>query len=327
MNKTHQVLTGLLVAQLGLVAFTWWPDSGATVAPHALISATREQITDITIAPKAIAGTPSEAVHLVREGAKWVVASSDGYPAATTKVDEMLDKLLAMKVAEAMASSPASFDSLKVGDSEYGKKVDIVANGATTSLILGAGSASSVHVRVAGTNDVFEGRGLSEWSIAASNRQYLDTDYAKVDVSKLGKVTLTRPDLALTFTKTADAWTVDGLDDGVTADSAKIASFVDGLATVTMSDVAGKEAKPEYGLYTGAKLAFFGTDGAPLTPAGYTVGAIAESSVFVRADGNPFVIKANKAPFEQVATAQAADFAAAPAPTEEGSAAPVEGAP
>ena len=61
----------------------------------------------------------------------------------------LLDKLLALKVAEPMASSPASFDSLKVGDAEYGKKVDLVANGVTTSLIIGAGSASSVHVRVA----------------------------------------------------------------------------------------------------------------------------------------------------------------------------------
>ena len=327
MNKQSQILTGLFIAQLGLVAFTWWPASGTTVAPHALISATRDQVTDITITPKAIAGTQAENVHLVREGAKWVVASSEGYPATAAKVDEMLDKLLALRVTEPMASSPASFDSLKVGETEYGKKVDLVANGLNFSLIIGAGSASSIHVRVAGTNDVFEGRGLSEWSIAGSNRQYLDSEYAKIDTSKLGKITLARPDLTLTFTKSADAWSVDGLDEGFTSDRAKIASFIDGLSTITMTDVAGKEAKPEHGLADGVKLAFYDTNGAPLVPAGDTVGKIAESSVYIQADSNSFVIKANKSPFESLNTTQAGDFASAPVLTEDDASAPMETGP
>jgi hypothetical protein len=310
MNPTHRVLAGLLAAQVGLVAFTWWPDASSQVEAHALIEAKKESVSAITITGKPSEGTTEPPVRLVREGARWVVASNEGFPADSTKIDEMVDKLLAIKVGSPLSTTAASLDALKVGDKEFGKKVDIEAGGQVTSLVIGAGSSSTIHVRRASDNDVYEGRGLSEWSISSTARSYWNTEYVQVPADSIGQFTLSRPDLTLKFVRVGDQWTVEGLPEGAAADSTKIDAFIQKFTSVRVAEIAGKGDKPEFGVQAGLRIAFAGADGKPLHPPAITLGTVVDSRIHVQAEGDPFVILANKAGLEEALTASLEAFLA-----------------
>jgi hypothetical protein len=254
-----------------------------------------------------------------------VVASAADFPADEKKVNEVLDKLVALKAKEPIATQTASHNALKVGEREYGRKVMLKTASETKRFILGDGPGESVHVRFDGKENVYRSRGLSQWAVKANLSGYIDTQYVDVDKDKLTRVTITHEKGTLTFTKQDDKWTLVELPEGSEIDDVKVNTLMSEVSKFSLNEPVGKEIKPEFGLANGVKVQLDyveekepGETDAKETDSkekvskslSYTIGAKKDDTYFyVKADGRDYVVTVSKWSTDQVREKGAADFA------------------
>lgn len=313
--NTIQKLGGLLVAQVALGAFTWWPHDAATGAPKLLVEGGGNAITKVSIVSNTKDAKP---VELESKDGKWTLVSASGFPADADKMGEVLDALAAIKLSDPVASQATSFDQLKVSDTTFDKKVVFTANGAEHTLIVGAAASKSVYLRVDGGTDVYQAKGLSAWTFKDSTRGFLPANAIEIDKDKLTSLTLTNASGTIALVKQGEAWTLGGDRPGpVKAD--KVSDLLDKATKVRLADVAGSDVKPEYGLSPpAATVSWTLTDAGNTSQGSYTVGASTDGKYFVQQAGNAFVFESPNYRIDDLVKSVAAelvgDAAAEPAP-------------
>jgi hypothetical protein len=287
-------LTKVLLAGLGvqvlLVAATWWPRDSATVPARAIVTLDGATIDRIEIARS---GEDAELLALVKGGDGWTIASSAGYPAQADKVQELIDSLVAIQVRRPMATKAVNHDALKVGDKEFGKKLTLNAGEKKTSLVIGAASNNSVHVRLAGEDEVYEARGLSEWTVKDRASSYWKAEVVDLDVDQAVGITLQvrdRPPVILG--KGEGGWTYDvEVPAGVLIDPDKVTRLAEAACKLRMREPMGQESKPEYGLDSPAAQVHVTTQVDDATETfTYTLGNTVDGKVYLRTEGSPWIV-------------------------------------
>lgn len=304
MTRLHQALVGALLAQAALGVLTWWPDSGAALQLHPLYKVDRGTITALTLTGTPKDGQPPNPVRLEKEGGSWVLRSMAGYPADETKVGEVLDKLSDIQVRSPIATRPEDHGTLEVGERSWSRKVEITADGKSTTLYLGAATSQSAHVRMAGSDEVYEVRGLSAWSIGDTDRRFFDPIYAEVKADAVRSFSVTSPTGAFQVDGDGETWTALDLPAGAQVDGEKVKKLLKKLGTIRMVEPVAREVRPEFGLEAGTTIrwATEGEDGSTATGA-LQVGALVDGSYYVKAEEDPWVVKVREGSLKDVMNA------------------------
>lgn len=284
--STQQTLIGLLAVQTALAAFTWWPRGEATVVSHKLIEGGAASISKLVIQR----GADGEPVELVQENGAWSITSAEGYPADPERLTEVLDALGKIELGAPVATQATSHAQLKVDDADFGRKVVVTAGGTEHTLLLGAATSKAVYLRVDGGADVWQVKGLSEFTFKETARSYWPANYISFDEDKASSFTLSRDGWTVSFDKAGDAWTLDGGPEGRAASSEAVGKVVAKAAAIRLGDPVGKDVKPEYGFETGLKVDWATADGDQTVTGSFVVGAEADGKRYVQAQGNPFVV-------------------------------------
>ena len=311
MMSIHKLLGGLLAVQAGLAVITWWPSSNDGGTLHPLFELGEDTVTALTItgAPRADGEVPQ--VELSREQGSWVLTSAGGYPADDSKVSEVLDKLLSMKVRKPLATQKANHNALEVGEDEYGKRIHIAAGSQAVDLVLGAATSDAVNVRLADADEVYQAKGFSIWSIGDSDRRYYDSLYIDTSADDVRVLTVTAGDATLQLDQVDDTWISPDLAEGQALDQDEVQKLVKDLVQIRVSEPLGKELKPEYGLDNGVKVEWTTEEGEQTVNWGYTVGAEDDSQYYLQGQDNPFVVKVRKSRFEDLGALALSDLLAA----------------
>lgn len=315
MTCVNKMLAGLLVVQLGLAAATW---SGRNSEPD---EGTRQllnvALADVTAFEVTESGKDAKAVRLEKKDGAWVVASAGAYPAKASGVEDVLKKVLDIEVGAPLATKKANHNALKVGDRDFDKRVKITAGGKTHELVIGGAKGTSIHVRLAGANEVFWARGVSSWALSSQISSYVDTEYVKVEDPQ--KVIVENEHGSFTLEKVAGAWTLAGAADPGQVDASKIDSFVRSAATVRMTEPVGTEVTEAHGLGEGAVVTLTGLkekdgededgEGTKETfTASYVVGSEKDGKFHVKAEDATHVVLVSKWAVEKIKTQKATDF-------------------
>jgi hypothetical protein len=318
MNRKHGILLGILIAQAALAAVTWnasGPAASAGVDRVAALELAADDVTLLRIVgePKADGAAPDQ-VELARREEGWVVASADDYPADTSKVDPILEKLVSMKIGRPIASKAVNHEALGVGTRSYGRRVTLVTDDAEHEVVLGTGARQLSHVRVDGSDEVYTTRDVGVWNTRVDARNYVDVAYLEVDRETLGSVTIRNSHGTLNFSKTDAGWRLAELPAGADQDEAAVAGVVNNLARLSLNTLVGRDTDPAYGLDGGAEVTLGwvdedGTSGATR----YVVGAAAdERTYYAKADEREHIVTIAKFTAEQATTTKAEDFVKAP---------------
>jgi len=307
----HKLLAGLLLLQVGFVALAWWPEDRSALAPRSLLEIEREEIVGLRIALKPAEGREADALQLARGDEGWTLASAGGYPASPEKIDELLDKLVGLEVQSPIATRSENHNALKVGEKEYGRRVEIETASGSVELVIGAAASNSIHVRLADASEVYLARGLSEWSLRDTARTYYEADYVQADVSALTQLVVQNQNGTLSFVREGGAWRLEEAPEGGVLDQEEIESFLATVTEVRIAEPVGRELEPEYGL--GAEASGVRVDWAleaenQSVAGGYRLGASVESQTYVKAADHPFVVKAADSGLEKLREAKLADF-------------------
>lgn len=302
---TRNFLVGLLVVQSGLLAYQWWPESQSALVAHALLDLDPGAVSELMVqtAPKGD-DTEASSVHLVRDGASWALASAAGYPAESSKVDEVLSSLLDIEVKRPIATQPSRHNQLNVGDATYGRRVKIVADDKSHELVIGSGGSNAVHVRVDGNDDVYSAPGLSEWSIGDQARSYVESEYVQLEPDSLTTLTIHTADRPLSFERKGSDWVLLEIPEGRQPQTSAITSLVRRAASIRMNEPVGKELEASFGFDGGVRVEWTEKTGDDVKAGGYVIGNIAENDGFVKSDASEFVVKVSKWSIERIRDAK-----------------------
>jgi hypothetical protein len=295
MTRLQRILTGILVAQLALAAFVFWPRPSKVSAGKSLLSDIKaDDISSLTIRDDK--GT---SIKLERQAPNqaWVLPEAGDFPADATKITPVLTKLAALTTDRLVAQTAGSHKQLQVAADAFQRKIDLgTAGGATRTLFLGspAGGQAS-HVRVDGQNNVYVAGDLETWQLNADPASWIDTTYVKVTPADVVGFTLANANGQVNFTKDdKGAWQMDGLAAGEKLDPNQLTAVVNRLAALRMARPLGTAESADYGMAQPAALVTLKVKSGDATkPLTVTVGAkdAAAATYAVKSSDSPYYVK------------------------------------
>jgi hypothetical protein len=250
MNRTQQILSGLIVVQIALAVVVLWPNSTKLVEGKPLFP----DLNADQIVAFSVDDNNAHHVALERSESGWILSNSDGYAADAEKIDPLLAKMVSIQTGRQVASKAESFARLQVADEDFLRRVwfkDV--NGNEYILFVGSSvGAAATHVRKAGTNDVLLTDQVSSYEFGSEARNWIDVVYLAIPREQMTAMALENAAGTLEFvnqgTPEAENWVMMGLPKGEEFNSNNLVSMLTRLTNLQMTAPLGKTEKPEFGL-------------------------------------------------------------------------------
>ncbi len=166
MNHRIGLLAGLVALQLALIAIFWFGGGENAAERSVLLEFGASEVDSLTISDG------DSEVLLTRSDAGWEVGD---LPADREKVDDLLDKMAALRAPWPVARSAASAERFEVEADNFQRHVVLQAEGTTVGdFYLGTSPGyQRVHVRRADSDEVYS-VGLSNYEISVGSDHWLD---------------------------------------------------------------------------------------------------------------------------------------------------------
>lgn len=247
MKWYNRILAGILVIQIILSVFVFWPKSATTGTSEPLFP----DLEAGDIAALSITDADDNSIQLKKIGEDWVLPDVDDYPAQADKITPLLDKIVGLTTGRLVTRTDASHKRLQVSPDDFMCRIDFeTAGGPQHTLYLGSSPRyGSTHFRVEGQSETYLTSELSIWEAKAEAASWIDTAYLSVPEDDIIKMTLENANGTFTFTKDDEGtWTMGGLAADETLDEAKVTFLIQQAATVNMIRPLGKEEQVAYGM-------------------------------------------------------------------------------
>lgn len=236
MNRINVILLGLLGLQVGAISLSGMSSEPVAAFQRSLVVSgmVAEEIVGIDIA------SGEESVRLERASptAPWTVASASGWRADGKKVDKALGEVLGLETADLISSTANHHVDLKVGDSDFERKITLTGAAGTREVVFGtSASGSGVHLRRGDETDVFAARDFSTWTLGTAANSWIDRNYLELPRDQISGVTI-EAGVRVALSKTDDGWTVV-VDDAEPAPAVQtvVDSILGKLERLTLSEV------------------------------------------------------------------------------------------
>jgi hypothetical protein len=319
MTRLQGILIGILVAQLALAAFVFWPRPSKVDTGKLLLSDIKaDEITSLTIRDDKGAS-----IKLTRQAPDqpWTLPNAEDFPADATKITPVLTKLAAITTDRLVAQTVGSQKQLQVAADAFQRRIDLgTAGGASQTLFLGssAGGQDS-HVRVDGQNNVYVAGNLASWQLNADPASWIDTAYVKVTSADVVGFTLANANGQVNFTKDdKGAWQMDGLAAGETLDANQVTAVVSRLTALRMTRPLGTTESADYGIAKPAAMVTLKVKSGDTTkPLTLTVGAkdAADNTYTLKSSDSPYYVRVRESDVKDLVEQKRAGFlVASPTP-------------
>lgn len=320
MKRHQQILAGLLVVQLALIAVVFWPRPAATGGGERAFPELQAE----NIVALRITDSEGASVYLRRSGDGWVLPDADDYPAQSQTVTPVLEKIAGLKSDRLVTRTEASHQRLQVASDSFVRRLTLeLADGSFQILYLGsAPQHTTTHFRVEGRNETYLTSDLTTWELNARPASWINTGYLSVPVDTLTEVTLENAQGRFTFvplpvtgaagTTTTD-WTLVGLTAAETANASAIRNIVSRAASVVMQQPLGKTEAPGYGLQSPKAVVTLKTPTETIT---LTIGAqnATDGSYVVKGSHSPYFVTVGEFVVQELVSGARANFITAPEP-------------
>lgn len=263
-KRHHQILAGILIAQIVLTAIVFWPRP-STAGQAELLFADLE-VGDVTVLK--IEDAEGNVVTLEQVTGEWVLPEADEYPANTDEVNSFLESLAALSTGRLVTRSDTSHRRLQVSPREFGRRISFETRaGVEHTLFLGSSPQyGAVHFRVEGQSETYLTDEVSTFDAAATPSAWIDTTYQSVAQADVKRVTLENANGTFVFEKDdEEGWMMADLGEGEMLDEAQVTAAVRRASSVSMKRPLGKEERPSYGMDDPSALVTLETDEGTVT--------------------------------------------------------------
>ena len=303
MRNTVKFLVALLVVQILLAAAINLSkeDVAAKAEPVALVTFEQDNIDTIVLE-----GPDNEKVKLVKQDGQWVLPEIEQFPANTTKITQLLNKLASLQVTRPVATSSSAQERFKVSTNSFERRITLSSDGESLAQIyLGTSPGMRlIHARKADSEQVYA-VAMSSYEVPVERANWEDKSLLKIDKSSVASlsvngITITR--IASEDSEDADddtsdidnlttepSWQTADLSQNRYLDNDAVNDLLDTLAKFQYESVLGQEDNPEYGLNEPALSLTVTTDNDDSVS--YTIGKQESGSYVVKASSRPEYFK------------------------------------
>jgi len=247
MNRLQQILTGILVVQVVLIAVVFWPGPAAPGGGAPLFSNLKaEDIVALTVTD-----TAGNSLQLRKEGEGWVIPDADDFPAEADKVNPVVEKITGLTTSRLVTRTATSHKRLQVSADDFVQRIDLeTASGEQHTLFLGSSPQyGATHFRVDGQDETYLANDVTTYETRAEPAAWINTSYVSIVEASVENITLENAKGLFSFSRDGDEnWTMAGLSPEEKLDQAKVDSLLSTAASVNMERPLGKAEKPEYGM-------------------------------------------------------------------------------
>ncbi len=288
MTKLNQILTGILVLQIALGVYAFWPRDAAQAGGGPLLPEfAADEVVGLTIEDSS-----DNQIVLAKEGNDWVLPNADDFPADGQAVTPFLEKFEGVESNRLVTRTEASHDRLGVGADQFERRVTLeFADGSQRELYVGTSAgAGATHVRLAEQPEVFLTAELSSFEANAQASGWIDTLYFTVPITAPTALILENANGTFEFEKEGESWTLTDLAEDETFNEASLTSLLNQAGSVQMTAPVGTEAEAGYGLDDPQAVVTLETDDQTYT---LTIGAQDEatSDFFVSSSESPYIVR------------------------------------
>jgi hypothetical protein len=246
MSRLNQILIALVVVQLVLVGFVFWPRPASEAQGGSLLAEfDAEEVSALTIAD-----AEGNQLALAKSGDGWVLPNKGDFPVDGEKVTPFLEKIAAVQADRLVTQTEGSHARLQVAPDEFNRRLELtLADGMTSELYVGSSAgAAATHVRTEGQPQVYLTGELAAWDANPQVTAWVDTLYFTVPQTATTHLTLENQNGTFEFARDGNTWTMSGLEEGETLDQAAVTSLLSQAGSVRLTDVLGTEEQANFGL-------------------------------------------------------------------------------
>ncbi len=246
MNKTNQILAIVLVIQLALTAFIFWPQSITPGSNGPLLADfSTTDVTELTIHD----GDGNQLI-LAKDGDNWSLPQSGNFPLQADKIPPLLEKIKGIKTKRLVTQTEASHKRLKVAEDDFNRLLEIsLLNGSRHKLYLGTSAgAGATHVRVDNQAEVYLTAEVDSYEANAQASAWIDALYYTIPQTATVALTLENQNGVFDFVKEGDQWTMQDLSAAETLKESAVTGLLNQAISLQMTGPIGKEEEPSFGL-------------------------------------------------------------------------------
>jgi hypothetical protein len=247
LNRTQWILAAVLVLQIALSVFAFWPRGGAAGSGEPLLPG----LTDAQVVAITVTDAEANSITLRKVTGEWVLPSADDYPANAEQIDPLLETIAGLTTRRLVTRTAASHKRLQVAADDFLRRVELeTADGTVHTLYIGSSpSYGTSHVRVEGKDETYLVSDISQWDFGVNPVPWVSSTYFSLSQDDVKQVVLTNAQGTFTFDRGEDgSWTLAGLAAEQELDTTEVNSVITKVTQVTMSRPLGKERVPEYGM-------------------------------------------------------------------------------
>ena len=249
LNRMNLILLALLLLQIIAIAFFYWPNSKGGEGSLPLLG----ELSTSDIKAIAITDGDGDLLNLTRSSDGWSLTNAGGYPATSTKVDEILGKLMAIKSNRLVTNTAGSHKRLKVADDDFNTKIELTTSDGVQTLFVGtAPNSGATHVRLTGQDETYLTGEIASWELGTQISSWTDTLYFEIPRDEVVSLTLENANGTVEFTRedAESPWIMADLADDEVLDSAAVGTLLGRVVNVRMVEPLGKAAEDDYGMDT-----------------------------------------------------------------------------
>ena len=243
MSKLNKILVVILIIQLALTAFVFWPKSTVQAGEPLFADFAASEVAKLTIRDNE-----DNVIVLAKNGENWVLPEADDFPVQADKVSTLLEKLEGIKGNRLVTQTEASHNRLKVDENDFNRLIEIeLADGTQHKLYVGSsGGASATHVRADGQPEVYLAD-MNTFDVSAQPSGWIDTLYVEIPQENVVAVKLENENGTFEFAKEGDTWTMLDLAEDEVFNESGLTGMLNNAATVRLTAPLGKAEESAYG--------------------------------------------------------------------------------
>ncbi|MFP4345097.1 MAG: DUF4340 domain-containing protein [Anaerolineales bacterium] len=250
MKRQHLILVGVLVLQILLTLFVFWPRPAEVGAGEALFPDLDPEL----IVSLSIVDDQRGRIELRRIDDEWVLPEAGNYPAKSSTIDPVLQALAALDTSTLVARTEASRERLQVAEDDFIRRLIFEQeDGSGRILYLGTSPRySAVHVRRDGQDEIYLTDRLSAWTLDTAAASWVDTTYFMVPPDEVLEIEVRNEQGSITLLRdgegAAAGWTLKGLEEAETLAANEVATLASRATAVNLLRPLGKAEQGEYGM-------------------------------------------------------------------------------
>ncbi len=258
-KRNHQILAGVLIAQIVLSVVVFWPRPSTAAQAEPLFPDL--EVGDVTTL--TVEDAQGNGVTLQRVAGEWTLPEADEYPARSDDIDSFVKKLTELSTGRLVTGSDTSHRRLQVAPDEFARRILFGTSGGTRHTVyLGTSPQyGSAHFRVEGQSETYLTSELSAYDANATIAGWIDSSYRSAAQEDVNRFTLENASGTFVFEKEGDeSWTMAGLGEDETLDQAEVRRVLQRASSITMRKPLGREEDPLYGMDDPSALVMLETD-------------------------------------------------------------------